>query len=96
MAIYKVLIHGRHFILERRGEKLSHGFYATRYVEAGDGKQGEALAMKVVEEDFHAKYAVQNDESDPPALSVNEIEEVESLDPTEIQGYVFYIEDAKH
>ncbi|MDX1764361.1 MAG: hypothetical protein R3231_08580 [bacterium] len=89
MAIYKVLIHGRHFILERRGEELPHGFYATRYLEADDAKQVEALARGLIWEDFHALYSVQNDELDPPIVVVTEIEEVKSRNPAEGRGYVF-------
>ena len=93
MGTYRVLIHGRNFILEVDGKKLRHGFYATRVVEADTPAIAEVLVVELIGQDSQLNSSVVNEKSDPPMLYAQEIEEIRIHDRKQTQGFSFYLEE---
>ena len=73
------------------GEHRKTGFYTTRFVEAEDAEQAEALAVELIKSDPKLSNIVLNKRGDSPRVYVEEIEEVKRLRAQ--AGYAFYYEE---
>ena len=74
MRKFELCIRGQNFLIKRGSKVKRTGFYAARSVEANDMSAATEIAMASFRADL--KDIVVNDESDPPALKVEEICEV--------------------
>ena len=74
---YRVLIEGNNFAIKMGGKVVKHGFFTTRFIEAGDSKSAEMLALNMVRNEL--KSTVLNLISDPPLISVEETYEIEDF-----------------
>ena len=88
---YRILVNGQNFLLEMDGENRKTGFYTTRFVEAQDAEQAEALAVELIKSDPKLSNIVLNKRGDSPRVYVEEIEEVKRLRAQ--AGYAFYYEE---
>jgi hypothetical protein len=88
---YRVLIKGQNFLLNKDGETPKTGFYTTRFVEAQDAKQAEAVAIELIKSDAKLADIVLNKRGDTPRLHIEEVEEVKRLRSQ--VGYAFYSEE---
>ena len=91
MKRYRVLLNGTNFLLAVNGVAQRHGFYTTRWVEAADPDAAELAAVDVLRSEGDLRSRVLNHEDDWPSLYVEEIEEVEQLEPA--AGFSFYLEE---
>lgn len=76
MSRYRVLLHGRNFLLKLDGTPRKLGFYATRFVDARDAGGAEHAAVDLLREDAALKGNVLNGRDDSPMLYAEEVEEV--------------------
>jgi len=88
---YIVSINGRNFLMRMDGKIRKAGFYTTRFVEAQDVEEAEAVAIGLIRSDAKLSSSILNRREDPPILTVEEIEEVKKLQSQE--GYAFYPEE---
>lgn len=88
---YRVLIHGRNFLLSLDGKVRKTGFYTTRFVEAQDAERAEVAAIELIKSDPKLLDIVLNKREDGPVMNVEEIEEIKTLRPQ--AGYAFYSEE---
>lgn len=81
MKKFKVSIKGNNYLLREIG-KLPRkcGFYTTAFVEAVDAEQAEAIAVELLKNDPKLNNICENVVSDPPAIKVEFIDEIESFD----------------
>jgi hypothetical protein len=92
MKKFRVFMRGENFLLKEEGAVKRCGFYTTRFVEALDEDQAEQNAVELVRKEDQLRDAVWNDQSDPPMIFVQEIDEISTF---EGQGaeYSFYEDD---
>ncbi|HJP95836.1 MAG TPA: hypothetical protein VJ843_00535 [Candidatus Saccharimonadales bacterium] len=88
---YRVLINGENFLLNIDGRVQRMGFYTTRFVEAKDAEQAEAIAVELIKRDTKLSETVLNKRGDSPMLHAEEVEEVEESGAQ--LGYAFYSEE---
>lgn len=74
MRKFEVCIRGRNFLIKSNGKSIKNGFYAARSVEANDISSAVEKTMNLFRAEL--KDIVINDQSDPPALNVEEATEV--------------------
>ena len=88
MNIYRVLVHGKNFLMtiDKKATKL--GFYTTRFVEAANELEAETVTMSILRQDEYLRGAVLNTTDDPPMMYVEETEKVSIL--KKAQGFTFY------
>jgi hypothetical protein len=80
MKKFKVLIEGNNYLLREIGKlPRKYGFYTTAFVEAVNAGQAEAIAVELLKNDSKLKNACENVVSDPPAIRIESIDEVESF-----------------
>ncbi len=97
MGRYRVMLNGKNFWMKVDDEPQRLGFYTTRFVEAPNSDQARQHALRLVREDPKLAGMVLNESSDPPMLSVGEIEEVESFEEFESvpPGFTFYPDESE-
>lgn len=88
---FRVLVNGQNFLLNQDGIAQKTGFYTTRFVEAQDVEQAEAIAVELIKNDTKLSGIILNQGGDTPILYVEEIEEVKQLQQQ--IGYAFYSEE---
>lgn len=95
MNKYKAMLEGKNFLLDLEGITQKYGFYTTRYVEANDPEEAELNAVKTIREDNQLTDTVKNDQSDPPMIYLESLDELSSFEGVEIPGtgYTFYPDD---
>jgi hypothetical protein len=94
MQTYKIALNGQNFLLDINYGAKKYGFYTTRIVKALSPSEAERIAVQVIYSDSKLKGSIKNDSSDPPNISVNEIEEILELPDDEMnQHYMFYSEE---
>lgn len=91
MPHYRVLVNGRNFRISIDGKSKRVGFYTTRFVEASSFQQAENIVIEGLSADPHLINVTQNKPGDSPALFVDDIDEVDSLEPA--IGFAFYDEE---
>ena len=71
------------------------GFYTTRFVEAENEVAAEYAVMDILRSDPKLVKGVLNDQSDPPMMYAEEIEELKSMNgyPVPGTGFTFYPEE---
>jgi hypothetical protein len=85
---YRVFLKGQNFWMDFEGKLQKTGFYTTRFVEAQNPKEAEDLVIELIKKDANLLASVRNENSNPPMLYVEEIEEVDMLQPK--LGYIFF------
>tara|TARA_B100000745_G_C19880529_1_gene293956 strand:+ start:210 stop:524 length:315 start_codon:yes stop_codon:yes gene_type:complete len=93
MKKYKILFLGQNYLLDNMKKLQKYGFYTYRYIEANSADEAISIAMKSIKEKI--KKSIKNDNSDPPKLTVDEMEIVDSFGDLEKSGtgFSFYPED---
>lgn len=56
------------------------GFYTTAFVKACNAEQAEAITVELLPNDLKLRDACENEASDPPAIQIESIEEIQSFD----------------
>lgn len=97
MKNYKVFVRGENFLINLDGVNQKMGFYTTRFVEAESEVAAEYAVMDILRSDPKLVKGVLNEESDPPMMYVEELEELESMKgyPVPGTGFTFYPEETK-
>ena len=92
MKKFRVLVRGENFLLESEGAVKRFGFYTTRFVEALDKDEAERRAVESLRQEDRLRGGVLNDQSDPPMLFAEEIDEISSFEAIEDRspGLAFY------
>lgn len=95
MTRYRVLVNGKNCLLEVDGQVQKHGFYTTRIVSAGSPGEAEGRAIDAVRNLPRLRQVVLNDESDPPFVEAEEVNEVDPAfeEDEKTSGLAFYLED---
>jgi hypothetical protein len=105
---YRVLLHGRNFLLLHgvRGEAdhaIKMGFYTNRFIESPGQSISPALLNQIIE-DVRAKVYPVNPEDDPPEIMIDQIWPISEQETIEqagadvaqhVQGLFLYPEDKK-
>jgi len=96
MKKFRAFIHGKNFAIREddRSEPHVRGFYTTVYVEAVDCPAAECAAVEVLRNDKELRATTCNDQSSPPTLDVEQIQELSSFDGVRLprEPFVFYEE----
>jgi hypothetical protein len=97
MPEYRVDINGRNILIEFDGRAGKHGFFTTRFVEAGSPAKAGDAAVQTVRENRRLRDVVRNTPDDPPVMEVVRVVELDSFDGVENPepGFVWYPEDPK-
>jgi hypothetical protein len=85
---YRVFLKGQNFWMEIEGKLQKTGFYTTRFIEAQNPKEAEDMAVELIKNDAKLLANVSNEQSNPPILYIEEVEEVAMLQPK--PGYIFF------
>ena len=91
---YKVMVHGKNFLLPFEGEATKMGFYTTLFLDATDSESADFAAAESLRSEPKLRRNVRNERYDPPLMVSERIEEVESFDGCHLPrtGFVFYRE----
>ena len=97
MKKYRVFVRGENFLMNCDGVNQIFGFYTTRFVEADDEEAAEYAVMDLLRGDPKLVGSVLNEDSDPPMMFAEEIEELESFKgfPVPGTGFTFYPAESK-
>ena len=76
MTTYLVRLNGRNLLMDGDGGPTKRRFRAVRLVEAGNQKQAENLARKLIRTDPRLQNSVLNEESDPPIIDLESVNEM--------------------
>ena len=92
MRKYRVVLNGVNFWLTLDDQPQRLGFYTTRFVEADNVEMAENHAVQLIRDDPNLFPLVLNEQSDPPMVYVEDIEEIDSFEGAgELNtGYTFY------
>jgi hypothetical protein len=95
MRKYRVLLQGHNFLCLVNDRQQRLGFYSHIFVEAPDEATAEQQAVEVLQQDAELQGEILNEQDDPPVMSVEEIEELESFDgyPLPRTGLALFPED---
>jgi hypothetical protein len=98
MKRFKVKLHGENILLNIDGEFKKFGFYATNFIKAENPQEAKKIATILIHRHPNLKDTVLNESTDRPTISVEEIEEVNSLKffaNKSTTRFTFYPEDAE-
>jgi len=89
------MLEGKNFLLNIEGATRKYGFYTTRYVEANDPEDAELKAVQLIRDDSQFSDTVKNEQSDPPMIYLDSLDEVTSFERVKLPGagYTFYPDD---
>ena len=92
MNKYRVVIHGRNYLIKLDDMIERMGFYTTRYVEAENEGLAESKAVALIQNDDKLGQVVLNAPDNPPVLYAEEILELENFEGVNPPGaeYSFY------
>lgn len=95
MKKFRVLLRGENFLMNHERAVKRLGFYTTRFLEAPDKGEAERLAVEFLRQHDRLREGILNDQSDPPMLFAEEIDEVSTFDDVEnlAPGLSFYVDD---
>ena len=91
---FLILVHGENYLFQEGNVLTRKGFYVTRCVEAVDAESAQEIALDMVRAD-ETLANIENDESNTPWLSIDEVGEVDDwgdLNPPG-SGFAFFIEE---
>lgn len=94
---FLVTLEGRRCVLtnSQTGERKVYGFFATRYVCAGDAASAGSLAIENVIDELSSKKIIANSPSIQPIIEVSEVRSIDALDPEwTVSGFTFYEDQA--
>ena len=77
---YRVMIRGENLLTEVGGVRQWLGFYTHVFVEVFTPADAESRAIELLRDDEGLRGIQLNPEDDPPSLSVEESDELESFD----------------
>jgi len=91
MKKYSVIVKGTNVYLNR-GQIERMGFFANRWFEATSKQEAEELAIKDVRRELIAREILFNSPEDPPVLTVEKTQEVDSFGDNIVpgKGFTFY------
>lgn len=89
MTSYKIIINGTNFVLHIQGTTQRMGFYATRFVEAGNAQEAQEAAMHLVMNDDKLRQAIRNEPNNQPQLHVDEVIEASITDKDKAMNNAF-------
>ncbi len=89
MKKYKALLQGENLLMTVDEKPTKCGFFATRYVEATDPDDAEAILVTSLQNEKEFKKAALNDMVDQPIIFLNRIIELESFDGIPVPGTGF-------
>jgi len=95
MALYRVMIHGRNFLLKLEGKGEKVGFYTPRFAEAPDAALAEEVALADFQQSQKFKELLKtalNSAGDPPVVRGEGITQAQDTDGKLAAGLVFYRE----
>jgi hypothetical protein len=97
MKKYKVFIRGENFLINLDGDNQMVGFYRTRFIEAENEEAAEYAAMDMLRRDPKLAKGVLNEQSDPPTMYAEEIEELSSFKDCRVPGtgIAFYPQESE-
>jgi hypothetical protein len=97
MKKFRIFVRGENFLINLDGVNQKLGFYTTRFVEADDEEAAEYAVMDLLRSDPKLVKGVLNEESDPPMMYAEEIEELQSFEtfPIPAHGFTFYPEEGE-
>ena len=92
MKKYRVFVRGENFLFGAEGNKERVGFYTTVYVEAEGEEQAETEAIDLLRNDQRLNSCISDEETNPPLMFVEEIEELNSFDGLDLPrtGFSFF------
>ena len=73
MPAYKVLLRGENFAMHFNHECILMGFYATRWVFAGDTAAAERKAVELIRNDKHLRRSAQRDATINPRIYIEDM-----------------------
>ena len=79
MSTYLIRLKGQNFLVDGDEGPRKKRFYVTRLVEAENPKMAENLARELVSTDHSLQNSVLNEASDPPKVSLENINEVSAI-----------------
>lgn len=90
-----MILNGVNYLLTIDGVERRSGFYVTRYVEADDPDQAEAMAVDLIRADQELMAMIRNSDQDPPKILLDEMYEIDSFEDLETftPGYGFYFDE---
>ena len=93
---FAVMMEGRNVCLKIAGTDLGGrlGFFTTRWVEADGPEAASNTALNMVRQEL-ARRRLENEPSDPPLLTVTEVNELKSFDEVipPGEGFTFFPEE---
>jgi hypothetical protein len=97
MKKYKALLQGENLLMEIDEKPTKCGFFATRYVEATDPDDAEAILVEFLQNEKEFINTALNDKTDQPLVFLNRIVELESFEgiPVPGTGYSFFPESSE-
>jgi hypothetical protein len=92
MKKFRVFVRGENFLINLDEVEQKIGFYTTRYVEAQNEEAAEYAVIDMLRGDPKLSKGVLNDETDPPIMYAEEVEEIDSFQglPLPGTGFAFY------
>jgi len=87
MKIFKVLIEGNNCIICLDGKTGRYGFFTTRFIEAKDLKGAETTSISMIRNEL--KAIVLNSIDDPPAVYIEEINDIDDIGKNIMPGSGF-------
>ncbi|MDF1578286.1 MAG: hypothetical protein P1P81_07570 [Desulfobulbales bacterium] len=80
MKKYRLLIHGRNFLLNRDGKVARYGFYQNFFLESPNLNQAERLVTSRIRLDKTLSGITLNKANDPPIIDLETYWELDSFD----------------
>ncbi len=77
MKWYLVSLHGQNLYLNYKGDLAKYSFHTKCYVQANDEREAEIEALQKIMDDRKFQSIVQNEDDDPPTMSVESLQEVD-------------------
>jgi len=91
MAVWKVYLNGRNFLINFDRTPTRLGFYATRYVTADDSQSAEDSAVQCIRDEL--RDIVLNDKADSPMIYAEEVVQIGPEDDRPAgSGFTYYSE----
>lgn len=96
MKKFKIVLHGRNFLLNFDGDHKKFGFHATRYVQAESREEAERIAVIQIHQYHAIKDTVSNEGTDSPVVQVTDAQPInffKSLFTKTSNSFSFYPEE---
>jgi hypothetical protein len=90
MPAYWATINGENILAELESKLGKYGFFAHRCVIADNPESAEEMAIQLLIEDENVSALVRNSPDDPPRMKLQQLIEIEALDPNCSSGLTWY------